>query len=241
MNPFQKASIIISLGVFLFLSVFALSVSSASADTPLLALGDIGCKSASITNLKNIDARNLPFLGVGDYLYKCSPSSVQKYWDGISVKIGSKGNHDTESNSKTWAKVNLKYGDRGYGSWKLNNEIALIILDPYQSYKQGSAQYNYVLSKTQQFQNRDDIKWIVYVTHEPLWTPDYGGGHPPNTGLRSAYADLLASNKNVLLLQAHNHGTWWGIMNGIKQIGCGGGGYGGDTLDDSNGFPYATT
>ena len=94
----DKISIVLSLTAVLFLSVYAIAftASSASADTELIAVGDVGCKSASLSNLKNIanspDKQKL--LAVGDIVYNCSPSSIQKNWDAIKQEKHSVlGNH----------------------------------------------------------------------------------------------------------------------------------------------------
>ena len=247
MNPFQKLVIIIGLALLPLLS--ASIVSNASADVTLNAVGDIGCKTNSIKNLQNLDKSTHTLLGLGDYLYSCSSSSVQKYYDGI-VKVGAKGNHEDDGQGKIWAKNNFRYGDRGYGSWKLG-DIGIIILDPYQSYKQGSTQYNYVKAKSEQFTfktdpttgqkvPRTDINWVLYAVHEPLWTPNVGGGHGPNTGLRSTYAPIITQYKGFLL-EAHNHITAFGVINSVPQVLCGGGGYGGDSLGSLNGFSWGTS
>ncbi|HEY1247596.1 MAG TPA: hypothetical protein VGE97_01290, partial [Nitrososphaera sp.] len=79
-----------------------------------------------------------------------------------------------------------------------------------------------------------------YVTHEPLWTPSYGGGHGPNTDLRNTYAEII-KGYNGFLIQAHNHGMGFGNVEGVDQALCGGGGYSGDTLEKLNGWEWATT
>lgn len=245
-NRLNKLSIVLSLAAVLFLSSFAFGSGQSANGITIAAIGDIGCKSASISNLKNLDAANLVLLGLGDYLYRCSSSSVQKYYDGIT-KFGAKGNHEDDGEGAGWAKTNFRYGDRGYGSWKYG-DLGIIILDPYQSYKQGSTQYNYVKAKSEQFTfkivdgqkvPRTDIKQIIYAVHEPLYTPTVEGGHGPNTGLRAAYGPII-KQYDGLLVQAHNHVTAFGTVDGIPQVVCGGGGYGGDSVGKLSGWEFAT-
>lgn len=219
-------------------SILAFSFGNAQALTLVNAAGDFGCKSNSIANLKNLDASPLPLIGIGDYLYKCSLSSVQKYYDGIN-KVGAKGNHEDQGQGKDWAKTAFRYFDRGYTSWILN-DIAIIILDPYQSFDKNSNQYKYVVAKSEQFASRPgDLNWIVYVVHEPLWTPSAGGGHGPNKDMRSVYGPLIQKYKGFLI-EAHNHLTAFGTVENVPQALCGGAGYGGDTLGDLNGWEWAT-
>jgi hypothetical protein len=213
------------------------------------AMGDIGCKSDSIKNLKVLGAGNEPFIGVGDYMYGCSPSKeyggqkLQTYYNAIEAKVGSPGNHEKVNHQQeSWAQNTFKYGDRGYGSWKLGN-IGIIILDPYQSYKQGSNQYNYVVGKMNQFANRTDIVRTVVVVHEPMWSPVIIGAHADNTGLRNTYGPLLKEH-DAFLIEAHNHATAFGTREGVEIALCGGGGYGGDSFSgkesDAKGFNYVS-
>jgi hypothetical protein len=229
---------VLMISLFSSSSILGFSFGNAQALTLANAVGDIGCKSNSISNLKNLDASPLPLIGVGDYLYKCSLSSVQKYYDGIN-KVGGKGNHEEQGEGKAWAKNAFRYFDRGYTSWILN-DIAIIILDPYQSFDKNSNQYKYVVAKSEQFAARPgDINWIVYLTHEPLWTPTVKGGSGPHKDMRSVYGPLIAKY-NGFLLNGHNHITAFGTVDNIPQAICGGGGYGGDSLGDLNGWEWAT-
>lgn len=240
--------------------ITAPAAQSAHADTILKAVGDVGGKSNSVKNLDNIARADKCFLGLGDYMYTSHPSTTvtvpsgQKttlgaMWNAVECKVGFPGNHEEENGQEEkWAESTFKYGTRGYGSWKLN-DIAIIGLDPYSSYKKGSSQYTFVDAKLKQFtyknittgEKRTDINWIIMAVHEPLFTPSVSGGHSANSGLRDTYMPLLMKYDNTFLLQAHNHITSFGIINGVEMAICGGGGYGGDTIGSLKGYAWGTS
>jgi calcineurin-like phosphoesterase family protein len=247
----DKISIVLSLTAVLFLSVYAIAftASNASATTELIAVGDIGCRSASLSNLKNIanSAAKEKVLGVGDIVYNCSPSSIQKNWDAIKQEKHSVlGNHDVEkSSSKAFMAKNFGLGPSGWFSWKIN-DIAIIGINDYRPFNEGSVQHTYLEQKTTQFCGRDDstlspINWVIYATHEPIQTPSVGGGHGPNKALRSVLESLAEKcGDNVLILEGHNHITAFGNVQGNNHALCGGGGFGGDDTGDSAGFEFQT-
>jgi hypothetical protein len=247
MKKLDKISIVLGLVIVLFCTTYATS-STASADTPLTALGDIGCKSNSKTNLNNIAKDGAKYLGLGDYLYNCSGSDVSKNWNAIrQEKHGVVGNHDDEKSSTlNWMRNNLGLGLNGWFSWKIN-DIAIIGINTYKPFNEGSTQFKYLEAKTKQFCGRDDstispINWVIYAAHEPIQTPTVGGGHGLNKALRNVIEPLAEKcGNNVLIMEAHNHVTAFGNVQGNNHVLCGGGGQGGDTLGDANGFEFQTT
>lgn len=230
MNIGQKFWILCGLTLTLCFLGSAIGTSSVRADTVLAALGDVGCKTVAKENLNNIGKADIPLLTVGDYLYKCSPSKIQKYWDAIRVKHGVYGNHDADTpTNKAFTIKNLGLGPKGWFSWRLG-DIGIIGINQYAPYKIGTEQYNYVKDKTEQFITRPGINWIVYVFHEPIYTPTVEGGHGPNKLFRSVYEPIIKSVPNSLVIEAHNHVTAFGNIAGINQAICGGGGQGGDEV-----------
>lgn len=230
-----------------------LSISqSASALVRLAAVGDIGCKDASIATLENLGESKLPLIGIGDYMYKCSPGDMvgdeggtggddrlgDLYAD-IEHKVGAEGNHEAEKGQQEqWAEDTFKYPN-DFAAWKLG-DVGIIILNPYEDFKKGSDQYDFVVAKSMLFNANPKINWIVYVTHEPLYTPTVSGGHGANTALKDTYAPII-KKYGGFLLEAHNHITAFGTINNINIAMCGGAGYGGDTLGKLNGFSWATS
>lgn len=240
----------LSLAIAVFLCVCGIGITTVStyADTALVAAGDFGCKTNAKTNLGNIakdDAAN--FLGLGDYLYNCSSSDVKRQWDNIKQeKHGVVGNHDDEkASSLNWMRNNLGLGLNGWFSWKIN-DIAIIGVNVYKDYEEGSLQHAYLERKTTQFCGRDDsmfspINWVIYAFHEPIQTPTVGGGHGLNKALRNVIEPLAEScGDNVLILEAHNHISAVGNVQGNNHALCGGGGQGGDSLGNLNGFEWGT-
>jgi hypothetical protein len=242
MNPLQKLWIISALLLTLFL--VSAGFKSANADTSLIALGDIGCKDNAKKNLNNVAASGIPMLGAGDYRYDCKVSSIMPLWNAISVKHGPYGNHDVESStSKTFTKTVMGLGDKGWFSWRIA-DLAIIGINQYSSYKQGSEQYNYIQSKTTQFCGRSDISWVIYAMHQPFQTPSFGGGHGPDKATRDTIGPIIKQcqdkQENVLVLEGHNHGVAFGNVDGLNHAICGGGGQAGDTLGGLNGFEYGS-
>lgn len=216
--------------------------------TKMLAVGDIGCKSASIDNLANIAESKLPLMGGGDYMYKCHPGDkigsdrLGDFYAAIQDKVGAKGNHENDGQEEDWAAKTFQH-EQGYQAWRLDGskgELAFIVLDPYQSFNADSKQYKFVKEKVDKFAKDPTIDWIVFVVHEPLWTPDVGGGHPANTDLRKFYEPIIGPLDNAFLLQFHNHVMGAATIANINQAMCGGGGYGGDELLGLNGWDWAT-
>jgi len=255
LRKLDKITIVLSLIAILFLSayVYGPSVSASVApqgetSTTIAVLGDIGCKSTAKTNLNNIAKSGDKYLGLGDYLYNCSGSDVSKQWNAIrQEKHGVVGNHDDEkSSSMNWMRNNLGLGLNGWFSWKIN-DVAIIGVNTYKDFDEGSAQHAYLERKTAQFCGREDsttspISWVIYAMHEPIQTPSVGGGHGLNKPLRNVIEPLAEKcGNNVIILEAHNHITAFGNVQGNNHAMCGGGGQGGDSLGNANGFEFQTT
>ena len=241
-------SSLLTIGILGILAIIFLQSQQVQALTTLIASGDFGGKSSSIDNLKNIDATNRCFIGIGDYMYDKHPETFIKsegktlgeLWDNISCKIGFPGNHEElKHQEEQWAQDVFKYGTQGYAAWKLG-DVGIIGISAYADFEKGSKQYEFVKNKAQAFDLNPLINHIVFVTHEPLWTPSIEGGHGPNTDLRNTFQDIIKIH-NGFLIQAHNHVIAFGNNEGVSQVVCGGGGYGGDSLTKLSGFDWAST
>jgi Calcineurin-like phosphoesterase len=210
--------------------------------------GDFGTNTKAKQIVTSLAKGNECLLGLGDYQYQDSVSvENQKLWDSVKCKVGVPGNHELEKNeAKDWGAKNFAYGDRGYQSWKLLDRdpskpsVAVIGINTYTDFQKGSAQYDFIAKKIDQFQGRKDISWIIVASHEPIFTPTTGGGHGPNEKLRDVLLPLIKGIPNVIVAAAHNHITAYGVVQNTTNIVCGGGGKGGDTLGKLNGFEYAT-
>ena len=127
--------------------------------------GDWGCKPDAIANLKNIAGKPISFFGLGDYSYKCSSSAIKPFWDAINSKRGVQGNHECEKSREDALNAGTVFGNggckKGYFAVTRGGDTGVIGLNPYTSYKKGSAQYNYVVSKTNEYANAANIHWIV--------------------------------------------------------------------------------
>jgi len=210
------------------------------AETSLIAISDIGCKPDSIKNLKNIAVQDLPVISAGDIRYKCNAQDLKRFWDNIDVKHGVYGNHDVETGSKAFVKNLFGLGPLGWFTWKERGwNVGIIGMNQYANYDVGSAQNIFTAAALDRYQNNPAIDWILVVFHEPIRTPELD--HGPNDKFKRIYEPLFQKYDKVVVLEAHNHGIWWGKNNDVNQIGCGGGGYGGDTFGgEINGFDYVS-
>jgi hypothetical protein len=210
--------------------------------------GDWGCRSAAISNIKNLARdQSKSFIGAGDYVYSCSTSSINSLWNAVPSKKGVYGNHECEKGQGTsW--VTTTFGQngcsKGYFAVTRGGDTAVIGLNPYTSYKKGTGQYNYVVSKTNQYANDSKINWIVYVVH-PLFYPIgcsqshcHGVDFP---GFNSVYEPIIKASGKGFILQAHTHLTAYGTPKGIPAAICGGGGEDGTKLGSLNGYSWGTS
>jgi hypothetical protein len=218
-----------------------------AANTEIAAVGDIGCKSNSLKTLENIANSKLPMIGIGDYMYKCAPGDkigggddrLGDLYQAITHKVGVEGNHEAENGQQeAWAEKTFQYPN-DYAAWKLG-DVGFIMINPYVAFKKGSDQYNFIVAKSKLFDANPRINWIVYVTHEPLYTPAVTGGHGANTALRDIIGPIIKEH-NGFLLEGHNHVTAFGRIDGVNTAMCGSGGYGGDSLGKLNGFAWGTS
>jgi hypothetical protein len=195
--------------------------------------------------LKNLGKSDLPFVGLGDYMYSCHPGDnvagkrLGDLYADISNKIGAEGNHEAvRGQEEQWAEDTFKYPN-DFAAWKLK-DLGIIVMNPYVAFKKGSDQYNFIVNKSKTLDANPFIKTLVYVVHEPLYTPAVTGGHGANVQLKELFAPVIKEHKGFLL-EAHNHITAFGKVDGINQAICGGGGSGGDTLGKLNGFTWGTS
>lgn len=214
---------------------------SNEAQTTLIAISDVGCKSDSVKNLKNVAVQDTPVISAGDIRYKCDADDVKALWDQIREKHGCYGNHDIEdTGSKAFVKKLFELGPLGLFTWRERGwNVGIIGMNQYINYEVNSPQYNFVKAALDRYEASPWVDWTLVCFHEPIRTPELD--HGPNDKFKNIYEPLFQKYDKVIALEAHNHGVWWGEVNDVNQIGCGGGGYLGDTFGgEINGFDYVS-
>jgi len=212
------------------------------------SMGDVGCKQAAISNLKNLAGKSISFFGLGDYSYKCKSSVIKPLWDQINSKKAVQGNHECEKSGQDSLNAGTYFGNggckKGYFAYIRGGDTAVIGLNPYASYKQGSAQYNFVISKTSLYETQDNIHWIIYLIHNDFYPVGCSGNHchaVDKASFNSVYLPIIKSTGKGMIIQAHTHLTAFGEFDGIPSAICGGGGEDGTTLGKSNGYNFGTS
>jgi hypothetical protein len=241
---FPTKSFAILFGLLLVASMFSIIPIAKGQDQQQIAhVGDIGCRKQSIANLKAIADLVLPFIGLGDYLYKCKISDVQTLWDHINPKIGEYGNHDYENaNSKNFAKVNFHIDSTGLTSWQ-NGHVAIFGINTFDKnvkYDTNSAQIKELKGKITVACSDESIWWIEIIHHEPIYTPKVNGGHNANVLLKDTLAPIEQTCDKIIDVSGHNHITAIGKFNGVSIGIFGGGGQGGDKVSKLQGFLWAS-
>lgn len=237
----MKLLLIVLLSVILVSST-VLSVRAAD----FKAVGDVGCKSSAITNLKNIAKTGTSFFGIGDYSYKCSNSTIKPLWDKIVGKKGAMGNHECEKGQDSLkAGTTFQNGgcSKGYTVTVRGNNVAVFTLNPYTSYKAGSAQYKFVTDNLAKYSNMSNIIRMVFVYHEPIYPVNCSGSHChglEKPAFKSTY-EPLAKQYNVFQISAHTHLTAFGTINGLPSAICGGGGEDGTSTNGLGAYTYSSS
>jgi hypothetical protein len=238
MNKLKKHLFVVSIIAVLAGYLFSINNSFAANDHEAINfVGDIGCKSGSIKNLDALGSDNVPLVGLGDYLYKCKPSDVQKKYDAIEQKKGVWGNHELEKNQgKAWAASNFNITGNGLMSWKIGH-IQFFGLNVMND-KPSSAQFNDLKSKLPIANNDNNIWWIGIATHANLFTPSVSGGHKASKGYAPLLLPIISHCDKCFVASGHNHITAIGKVQNISNAIFGGGGDLGDKLKSLNGFTY---
>jgi hypothetical protein len=209
------------------------------------AVGDVGCKGNAISNLKNLANKAISFFGLGDYSYKCSGSTIKPLYDKINSKKLISGNHECEKKED-----GLKFGQyggscsKGYFAVTRGGDTGVIGLNPYTSYKQGSAQYNFVTQKTNEYKNSSSINWIVYLVHPLFYPIGCSSSHchgVDNPGFNSVYEPIIKASGKGFIIQAHTHLSATGTPKGIPAAICGGGGEDSTKLGSLNGYQWGSS
>jgi hypothetical protein len=210
-------------------------------------VGDVGCKSAAVSNLKNLAGKTISFFGAGDYSYKCKISQINTLWININSKKGVQGNHECEKSGQDSLNAGTVFGNggckKGYFATIRGGDTGIIGLNPYASFKKGSAQYNFVVSATNSYSNNTKINWIIYFIHPLFWPVGCSGSHchgVDKAAFNKIYEPIIRNSGKGLVVQAHTHLTAMGTPKGIPSAICGGGGEDATKTGNLNGYSYVT-
>jgi hypothetical protein len=233
------------LGILSILAIFLIPISYVHA-TDFNAVGDVGCKSSAISNLKNLANKPISFFGLGDYSYKCSSSKILPLWNAINSKAGVQGNHECEKSGQDSLKAGTYFQNGGCTKGffaGVSGDIAIIGLIPYASWKKGSEQYNFVVAQTTVYQSNTAIHWIIYLIHPLFYPPGCSGDHchgVDESAFNKLYEPIIKSRGKGFIIQAHTHLTSFGTPKGIGSAVCGGGGEDGATVGSLNGYSFSS-
>ena len=209
--------------------------------------GDVGQKSAAITNIKKFCSTGQFFYGLGDYAYSTSVgSAADSAWKTCQSKRGVQGNHEcVKSQSEEWAAATFGFSNCNQSSKSaINSNVAFVGINQYESYKVGSLQYSRVTTNLAKYNNMSNIDWIVVAYHEPGKGLGCGGSHchGDNTNFYSIYEPIFKKYlPKILIVDAHTHLTGVGKINNVRTIQCGASGEGGTTLGSLHGFVYGSS
>ncbi len=132
---------------------------------------------------------------------------------------GCRGNHEGS------ATVYEKYWPYPYESggmyWSFDyGPVHMIVIDQYNSYSTGSAQYNWLVNDL-----RNTTKeWIFIVLHQPGWSA--AGSHGNEGGVQSYIQPLCVAYGVDIVFTGHNHYYSRALVNGVHHITTGGAGAG---------------
>lgn len=229
----------------LTLVVLVAIAQTASASTKLIAVGDVGCKSAAVQNLKTIAKNGTAVLGLGDYSYKCSNATLKPLWDAVNDKVGVQGNHECEKSGQDGLKAATVFGNGGCkgnsNAWKLG-DVGIIGINQYANFKVGSTQYKNIINASEKFSHDPTIKHIAYAFHEPGHGLKCSGSHchKDDKTFATIY-DPIIKKYHGITLDAHTHLTGFGNPKGFATAQCGGGGEDSTKMKKTTGFEYGSS
>jgi len=141
------------------------------------------------------------------------------------------GNH--EGNGALFSKYfpypmleeNTKYYSFDYAN------VHFTVLDQYDNYAQGSAQYNWL----QQDLENTSKPWRVIIMHKPAWS---AGTHENDYVTQTDLVPLFEQYGVSLVINGHNHYYAHALRNNIHYLTTGGGGA--PLYSPDNSYPYIT-
>lgn len=162
-------------------------------------VGDVGLNDNSLSTLQNIDSHNPDLIIFAGDLSYTSPDDWFEFSDFLDPSriLIAIGNHDVseKNNYLTHYELNSEFYSYNF------NKIHFVILSAESSYGINSMQYDFVLKDFKKIM-KEEIKWIVVVIHQPLYTDSK---HPENIGFRNIYQPIFDKHDVDLVIQGHNH------------------------------------
>ncbi|MEI8204806.1 MAG: metallophosphoesterase [Bacteroidota bacterium] len=135
------------------------------------------------------------------------------------AEMGVKGNH--EGNGvyfKQYFPYNYPNVSSGcYYSFDYG-PVHYTVIDQYNTYTSGSAQYNWLVNDL----STSTKKWKIILLHEPGWSA--GGGHANNTTVQTTIQPLCVQYHVSMVVAGHNHYYARGVVSNVVHLTLGGGG-----------------
>jgi hypothetical protein len=178
-----------------------------AGDVDIAVTGDWGTSSGTKSTIDNIlnFTTVMHTVSVGDTSYEKTADK----WESMTANLrkdGKKmyhtpGNHDvTSSLISAYKQI---YGiSKMYNSFTIGN-ILLINGNMYESFSEGSAQYNFIKTELEKAKNNSSILWKIVTHHEPI----YGSksDHGNNAKWRDIFHPIWEANGVDIALNGHNH------------------------------------
>jgi predicted phosphodiesterase len=178
-----------------------------NADVRVGASSDFSCNSDAQETVDKLIAANCDiYVLPGDLSTEDSADCFVDMWSSATgrVYLGF-GNHDREEGapaSLTDEYLTAFNLPNTYYS-VINKGIQFVAVDPYESYGEGSTQYNYIKRVMEEHKTNSSVYWRFIFWHEfPYTSPS---DHGTNNGLRDAYHPLIDANGFDFILCGHNH------------------------------------
>jgi hypothetical protein len=96
--------------------------------------------------------------------------------------------------------------------------VHITVLDQYQTYTSGSAQYNWLVNDV----NTCTKPWKIIVLHMPGWS--CRGGHDNDTTVQGTIQPLCLTYGVQIVLAGHNHYYSRAVVSGVQHLTSGAGG-----------------
>ena len=179
----------------------------AASDTHMVAAGDWHCTpdaAKAISVAKSLKPQLI--LGLGDY----SSTKSDDCWVNLSKPIDSItqiaiGNHDNEYDGLAASYLNHYGLTKQFYSYDIGN-VHVLTMATEEDFKEGSEQFNFVLSDLRNSAHDPNIKWIVATMHTPFYTSPNecsAAGCEGDEELRDIYHPLFDKYGVDIVLQAH--------------------------------------
>ena len=203
--------------VKIFFEEFPIKETLASTDFNFAAVGDWGCNS-NTRNIVNVIVDKNPeiVLGLGDYSYNftadCWLNIVNPIIGKMKIAIG---NHEHVSYPSMYGNIRSSYLlnqyltrfglEKEYYSFNFQN-VHFAVMSTEVPFRIGSEQYNFITNDLKSTSTNPNIKWIVVIFHQPIYTsPSIILPNVPNVIFRDIYHPLFDKYDVDIVLEGHIH------------------------------------